>query len=36
LIAFWCFVVAHLEWPDMENILASGAVPARSNVTAWA
>src|SRR5664279_922504 len=23
LIAFWCFVVAHLEWPDMLNILAS-------------
>src|SRR3954467_12198263 len=23
-IAFWCLVVAHLEWPDMLNILASG------------
>src|SRR5450830_879752 len=25
LIAFWCLVVAHLEWPDMLNILASAA-----------
>jgi len=24
LIAFWCFVVAHLEWPDMLNILPGG------------
>src|SRR3982751_3368401 len=27
LIAFWCLVVAHLEWPDMTAILPSERMP---------
>src|SRR5918993_1857753 len=30
LIAFWCFVVAHLEWPDMLNILSQRHTAAGS------
>ena len=26
LIAFWCFVVAHLEWPDIYPILTTARV----------
>jgi hypothetical protein len=32
VIAFLCLVVAHLEWPDMLNILTNGGSASRQPV----